>query len=224
MKSETKQRAPDYAQPIIGVRAWRVDKNGFLNSTTRRSEQWMPGEVKRASCDRLASIAHLNSVGGVGIPDPRRKVVRHEAPQSGCSCGLYAFYDRQSCKDHGDGFSVEDSQVTGAVSAWGEKVILCEYGFRAQYMKLEALVLEEETIEVFGFPISAREAHEKLARRYGVPLLLPTEVRAFLRERGTVFETESQYEPVAPIKKPDALTKKPDALIAAILEWREEEK
>ena len=168
----------------------------------------MPGEVKQATCDRLESIARLNSVGGVGLPDPRRKVVRHESPQSVCSCGLYAFYDRRSYKEHGDRFSVEDRCVTGVVSAWGAKVVLYEYGFKAQYMKLEALVLEEETIEVFGFSVCVREAHEKLARRYGVPLLVPAQVGAFLRERGAVFETR-------PIPRPGAL-------IEAILEWREE--
>lgn len=222
MQSDTTQKAPDYAEPISGVRAWRVDKDGFLTSTTRRNERWMPKEVKQATCDRLESIVRLNSLGGIGLPDPQRKVIRHEAPHSGCSCGLYAFYDRRTSKEHGDWCSVEDRCVTGVVSAWGERVILCEYGFKAQYMKLEALVLEQETTEVFGFPVCVREAYEKLARRYGVPLLVPAQIAEFLRERGTVFETESQYEPVAQLKRAYGLPKKPNALIRAIMEWRVE--
>jgi hypothetical protein len=199
-----------------------VDKNGYLNSTTRRDERWLPREVKRASCDHAESIARHAFAGSFGLPDPRRKVIRHEAPHSGCSCGLYAFYDRRSFKEHGDRCSVEDCYVMGVVSAWGERVILCEYGFKAQYMKLEALVLEQETIEVFGFPVSVREAHEKLARRYSVPLLMPAQVVEFLRERGTVFEAKSQHEPFAQLKKAYGLPKKPSVLIRAILEWREE--
>jgi len=151
LQSDTTQKAPDYAEAIMGVRAWRVDKDGFLTSMTRRNERWKPKEVKQATCDRLESIARLNSLGGIGLPDPQRKVMRHEAPHSGCACGLYAFYDRRSCKAHGDRYSVEDRCIMGVVSGWGERVILCEYGFKVQYMKLEALVLEQEKIEVFGF-------------------------------------------------------------------------
>ena len=51
-------------------------------------------------------------------------------------------------------------------------------------MKLEALILEQEIVEVFGFRISAKEAYEKLARRYGVALLSPAQVTAFSGERG----------------------------------------
>jgi len=50
--------------------------------------------------------------------------------------------------------------------------------------KLEALILEQEIVEVFGFRISAKEAYEKLARRYGVALLSPAQVTAFSGERG----------------------------------------
>ena len=222
VRSETKQRAPDYAEPIIGVRAWRVDKNGVLRSLTRSGEQWQPREVKQASCERVESIARHAFAGRFDLPDPRRKVIRHEAPQSGCTCGLYAFYVRPSGKEQGAGFSVEEGHVTGVVSAWGERVILCEYGFKAQYMKLEALVLEQETIEVFGFPVPVRGAHEKLARRYGVPLLVPDQVEAFVRGRGAVFAGESPDEPVASLKKACAPTRKPSAFLKAIREWREE--
>lgn len=221
MSSETRQGAPDYAEPIIGVRAWRVDKNGLLYSTTRNTERWMPKEVKEATCDRSESIVYHTSARVGALPDPRRKAITHEPPYSGCSCGLYAFYDRRSCKEHGDRFSPDDSYVTGLVSAWG-KVILCEYGFRSQYMKLEALVLEQETIEVFGFPVCVREAFKKLSGSYRVPLLSTTEVEAFSKERGAVFETRPQHEPVALTAQLAALTAKPVALIEAILEWREE--
>jgi len=53
---------------------------------------------------------------------------------------------------------------------------------------------------------------------------LPSEVEAFSREWGAMFETASQHEPVALRRTPYAPTKKPDALIAAILEWMEEDK
>ena len=95
LSSETIQKAPDYAQPIIGIRAWCVDKKGFLNSTTRRDERWTPGEVKKAACDHVESISRHAFAGSFGLPDPRRKVLRHQAPQSGCSCGLYAFYNHR---------------------------------------------------------------------------------------------------------------------------------
>ncbi len=55
-----------------------------------------------------------------------------------------------------------------------------------------------------------REARERLARRYGVPLLSPHQVDAFLRGRGEVIGRGDLYKAVA--------------LIKAILEWREIER
>jgi hypothetical protein len=125
------------------------------------------------------------------------------------ACGLYAFYDKRSYEEHGGRkFSGRDGRVGGVVSAWG-KVILCEYGVRVQYMKLEVLVLDEVVSNVLYSSGSVREAHEELAWLYDVPLLLPAQVEVFLRERGVVVERSSLYQAVA--------------LLKAIHEWREVE-
>lgn len=209
MSSDIEQRAPDYVEPIAGVRAWFVDEDGYLTSTTGRTERWMPGEEKRATCNRVEPPARHVSARYTDRPGLRHEAIRHEAPRKGCSCGLYAFYDRPNYERHGDGFSLRESRVMGVVSAWGEKVILCEYGFKAQYMKLEALVLAQETVNVLGFPVSVKEAHEKLARRYGVPLLSRFQIDVFSNNGRLTVKHESAHKPVA--------------LIEAILEWREKE-
>ena len=56
------------------------------------------------------------------------------------------------------------------------------------------------------FPVSVREVHEKLARRYGVPLLSLAQIEGFSKERGVTIERGSLY--------------KATGLINAIEEWR----
>jgi hypothetical protein len=58
-------------------------------------------------------------------------------------------------------------------------VVLSEYGFKAECMKIEALLLESKTMHVLGVDIPLREAHEALAKRYGVPLITVEELATF---------------------------------------------
>jgi hypothetical protein len=80
--------------------------------------------------------------------------------------------------------------VSGVVSAWG-KVIRCGYGFRAEYMKLEAFIVAAEWFEKWGTTIDLLPAHRSLAEKHGVPLIKPDEVSAFMGlSGGSVLECE----------------------------------
>ena len=182
-------------------------REGFLSSLTLGKERWMPGEEKKATCSCSEPLAGHTSARGIDAPELQGEAAGHVAPHRGCTCGLYAFYDKRSYEEGGGWFSGRDGHVAGVVSAWGEKVILCEYGFRAQYMKLEALVLDEVVGNGLDSSGSVREAHEELAWLYGVPLLFPAQVEAFSRDRGVVIKSRSRYKGVA--------------LLEAIREWRE---
>jgi hypothetical protein len=63
-----------------------VDKNGLLNSTTRRSEQWMPREVKKVSCDRVEPLPRPKREERTTPPErserrvPQRRRKREKAP------------------------------------------------------------------------------------------------------------------------------------------------
>lgn len=193
--------------PIMGVREWVVGDNGSLKSTGVDS-RWEPRGTQSAKCLRTSDVtllmehyrfmmmtSQLGDLGDEGrLAELRREIAEaenggHLVPHQGCGCGLYAFYDRDSCGEYGDG-RAKESGVRGVVSAWG-KVIRHEYGFRAEYMRLEAIILERETMEHFGATVGLKGAHKNLADRHGVPLIKPEEVSAFVQlSGGTVLEPE----------------------------------
>lgn len=193
--------------PIMGVREWAVGDDGSLNSTGVDS-RWEPRGTQSARCLRTSDVSLLREHYNImlmtvrlGGPQEVRRLAQlrreiaeaenggHSAPHQGCGCGLYAFYDRDSCEEYGDGVAKQGG-VRGVVSAWG-KVIRAEYGFKAQYMRLEAIILERETMEHFGATVGLEGAHKNLADRHGVPLIKPEEVSAFVQlSGGTVLEPE----------------------------------
>src|SRR5436190_4553404 len=61
--------APDLIEPVLGFRAWMVAAGGELRPMGMRSGAWTPGVV--------------TAVCAEGRP--------HAAPDTDCSCGLYAY-------------------------------------------------------------------------------------------------------------------------------------
>ncbi len=106
---------PDAIGPIIGWRAWRVE--------------------------RIANVAILQSVVYDEVPwPPRRYLVAtcpgedesdHVVPEENCTCGIYAARDRPTLIDmrYGD-YGPADIKVIGEVGLSG-KVIVGQYGYRA---------------------------------------------------------------------------------------------
>lgn len=161
-------QVPDYTAPLLGVRKWQVE-NGKLNGLFKRGE-WARGGEQKAKCDE------------------------HDSPPAvNCSCGLYAFYDYDLYSQHcGELNGVE--QILGIISARGD-IVLAQYGFRAEYMKIEAFLLNKLSISVFGSEVSIAVAYEAMAKRYGVPLLDPQEVPSFCEELGGVVLGEHEKPP-----------------------------
>jgi hypothetical protein len=63
-------------------------------------------------------------------------------------------------------------------------------------MKAEAVIMERETMDYWGTTIDMRAAHESLAKMYGVPLLRPDEVSAFIGlSGGSVLDCEKDFTP-----------------------------
>ncbi|HEX5411782.1 MAG TPA: hypothetical protein VFZ27_07955 [Terriglobia bacterium] len=117
---------PDFVEPLLGWRAWRV---------------WTPPSRDSNSCPAFSSVI-------LDTPWTPRK--RFSAEHSldlgarcrgfldpGCSCGIYAFKDPLEAfvylltvRDRLLSMAVEIA--LGTVSLWG-KVVECELGYRAQY-------------------------------------------------------------------------------------------
>ena len=147
--------APDFIEPVIGYRAWRVAHDARLRAWTAATN-WSPG-VNRARCH----AARL----GVG----RRR--RHAAPDPDCMCGLYALNDFRDAR-------LAAGDVRGAIAAWGS-VEVHRTGFRAEFACVVALAVDEAADP------ARQWLGEVVARRYGVPLVAAHELHAAARAHGS---------------------------------------
>jgi hypothetical protein len=64
----------------------------------------------------------------------------HVSPGDSCSCGFYVYATLEDLMDNIDLYGTKN---VGLVSAWG-KIVLAEYGFRAQWVRLEHLFLDAD--------------------------------------------------------------------------------
>lgn len=117
-----------------GVRSWRVCSEGCLHPLhVHHTPAWTAG-VNRAVCGRKPSDSSLPSVGD------------HGAPDDGCSCGFYAFFDR--------GDTIEDLQlilasavpltVAGTIRGYGRTLIGTK-GFRCEKAEIESLYVDPDS-------------------------------------------------------------------------------
>ena len=104
---------PDFVEPVVGFRAWRVDGGVLVPWSAGAAGAWEPG-VNNARC----------------------LYKQHPAPATTCSCGLYALAsadDERLRPQH---------EAVGAIVAWGD-VELHRTGFRAEHAAIVALALPE---------------------------------------------------------------------------------
>jgi hypothetical protein len=112
-------RVPDAIEPIRAWRVWRssteADGSLVLQSLTHAggSTRWPPGETLQAGC----------------------AVKAHQAPNSACTCGIYAHKTREAAIAQAAG---APGAVVGEVELWGA-VVEHEHGYRAQWARPDAL-------------------------------------------------------------------------------------
>jgi hypothetical protein len=104
---------PDLIEAIVAFRKWRV-VDGRLRSLYEPSFWLEP--LQQAECRSGRYSGH-----------------RHEAPQSGCSCGIYASYEPDYRFP-----TVDYRGVSGIVTAWGAIEVHAD-GLRAEFVQVEAL-------------------------------------------------------------------------------------
>jgi glycine cleavage system H protein len=143
--------APDFFEPLIGYRAWHLDKLGELVPwSLSGAGAWMPG-VNTAVCHS------------------QRK---HHPPAADCMCGLYALASAQDRRLHGC-----DDQIVGAIAAWGD-IELHRTGFRAEHAAVVALAEPEDCAPEraqlaatrYEVPLVPRNELEFTARAFGRPV------------------------------------------------------
>lgn len=109
--------APDLIEPVVAFRKWRV-VDGRLRSLYE-PVFWLDA-MQQAECRA-----------------PHRGYPPHDAPQTGCTCGIYASHE----PDY-EFPTIDFRGVSGIVTAWGNIEVHAE-GFRAQFVQVEALSLYE---------------------------------------------------------------------------------
>jgi hypothetical protein len=117
-------RAPDFVEPLEAWRVWKVvrrDSVFSLGSVVQRTV-WPAGEALVAECLSGSRLSRLL----------RRRKARHDSPDVGCQCGIYAAGLETVGQYAADAPFSGVSRVLGQVALWGT-VVECERGYRASY-------------------------------------------------------------------------------------------
>lgn len=140
---------PDSIEPLIGWRAWRVDRFGSLLSRTCEVA-WPGGSKLVASC---------NASGG------------HDTPQVNCSCGIYSVKTLEGAIRYvSDGNWGSSDVAIGKIKVWG-RVVQATKGYRSEFAyPIEVYLLRPTGKDNDLAPGDARIA-ERIQRRYDVPAI-----------------------------------------------------
>lgn len=153
---------PDYFEPLVAFRSWRVQANGLLSGLAV-AQPWVPRRALAAVCNghgqaRTGDIAaHLSADGW------------KDAPVMGCVCGIYALKSHGTAEQELSRWRSETAggflnirvpstaaYAIGEVSLWGT-VIDHPLGYRAQFAYPKA-------VTVYG----SQELADRVATLYGV--------------------------------------------------------
>ena len=167
---------PDLIEPVVGFRSWtvRVHPSGEprLCSPYRR-HAWAPREAQTARCGVGDWTSPIGLRGRAAPP-------AHDAPASGCTCGVHAWRSRSAAlMDAADTRGLR--AVSGEVALWGE-VLRHERGWRAALAYPVSLTVHPATTDGLCFAFSwetgqlraapAEELAPILQETYGVPVTI----------------------------------------------------
>ena len=132
-------------EPIVAYRDFYADydEGGDVILCSRNGMKWTPRKKLRAVCKK----------------NGRDPFASHDAPNVGCSCGVYAF-DSPDHEDMKDG-----AYIWGEVYLWGE-VLICESGYRAEFAYPKTIFVRTNGTKTI------RWLSEELEAVYGVPTFL----------------------------------------------------
>jgi hypothetical protein len=132
---------------ILVWRIWEINiRRGSLSG--KYGIPWYPGEIQYAACDRRVSPPGPPGSPFIGLHRSS------DAPAVHCTCGIYGYknefvpqrlpwFTRFTVRTH--------IEVIGIAEVWG-KIIVAEYGYRAQYAQMRALVGNQKIAQDFGVP------------------------------------------------------------------------
>ncbi len=144
---------PDYISPIVGYRVWQWDAAGLRSLN---GEPWAPGRPLAAGC-RYASSGRL-----AGCAEAMDDV--HEAPQAGCTCGVYAAKSLAHLRTAG----YMEYGICGEVCLWGT-VVEHELGWRAQFAYPKNFFLSPDALP---FTLAEIQSRLKMLTTYRIDIFI----------------------------------------------------
>lgn len=122
------------ATSLIGYRSFGPQPvTTMLHGLTKTEYIWQPG-ANEAVCLRSARTNALQLEAEMKVLHQKEAI-----PVADCACGFWAYWDINS-----NALGNSPSRLKGAIIAWG-KMIVGPLGFRAQYAKILALSLPEQS-------------------------------------------------------------------------------
>lgn len=195
-KLEKTKEEPDetIAGLLVGVREFRVNEHGYLYSLVH-DDVWSPDKPQQATCAKPHLPPGLYGVylNGVYSSWDSYRPETHDAPDFDCECGFYSFASLDEADKAGDGFQFPQ-RIRAVVAAWGD-VVLCEHGFRSEWMQIEAII--QQSTFAWGVYFDASRCWEKVADRYGVPVVDATDVEEFSASLGVVVNAQEERDRAA---------------------------
>lgn len=151
---------PDFFEPLVGYRVWRVMKGGLLTGV-HVCEPWAPKQAHRATCQRKFGAGIFNGMSwsddttsphltnGVYVP----------APTLDCHCGLWAKRTEDKLHECADvpEAGTQEGFAWGAAWIWGH-IIEHMLGWRAEFAYPKALKATSDAVNIaalYGIPCEA---------------------------------------------------------------------
>jgi hypothetical protein len=144
---------PDYISPIVGHRVWQWDAAGLKSLC---GEPWPPGKPLAAGCRHASSG---RSAGRAEAMDDA-----HEAPQAGCTCGVYAAKSLAHLRTAG----YTQYGIHGEVFLWGT-VVEHETGWRAQFAYPKNFFLSPDALP---FTLAEIQSRLKMLTTYRIDIFV----------------------------------------------------
>lgn len=133
----------------IGARSITVKgpttADGWLLFADVEPVEWNPGERNVAECTRVEMSARL-SKDNIPYCAIKPQPCAGGTPNPECSCGFYARYRMDFGGNH-DGVQSSAGLLWGSIQASG-RIIMATGGFRAQYARVESIVMPPSTSAV----------------------------------------------------------------------------
>jgi hypothetical protein len=144
-------KAPDtYVEPFTAYRAWNWTAEGI---TSFNGALWNPKVAFEATCPRAADLRSIQAACSSEASKKFWRKQSHDAPDPGCTCGMYAGIDMQHLID----INYIRRGIHGEVYLWG-RLMRHTLGWRAQFAYPKFFIVPANMLAS-----QVEEAQERLA-------------------------------------------------------------